>query len=48
MARVTPAAEVVDFEIIPSIVKVKHQLTYFDANQLVEEDHGIRTLFELA
>ena len=48
MARVTPAAEVVDFEIIPSIVKVKHQLTYFDANQLVDEDHRIRTLFELA
>ena len=48
MARITPAAEVVDFEIIPSIVKVKHQLTYFDANQLVDEDHRIRTLFELA
>lgn len=48
MARVTPAAEIVDFEIIPSIVKVKHQLTYFDANQMVDEDHGIRALFELA
>ena len=48
MIRVTPAAEIVDFEIIPSIVKVKHQLTYFDANQLVDEDHRIRTLFELA
>jgi len=48
MARVTPAAEIVDFEIIPSIVKVKHQLTYFDANQMVDEDRRIATLYELA
>ena len=47
-ARLTPAAEVVDFEIVPSIIRVKHQLTYFDANQLVDEDPKIRTLYELA
>jgi exoribonuclease II len=40
--------QVVDFEILPSLIRVRNQLTYFDVNQRVESDPEIRALYTLA
>jgi exoribonuclease-2 len=48
MIKLTPAADIVDYEIIPSLVKVKHQLSYYDVNQLAEEDKAILILRKIA
>ena len=47
-AKLTPLAQVTDFGIIPSIIKVKRQLTYYDVNQNTEKDEEIKTLHTLA
>ena len=48
MAWVNDQAEVSDFDIFPSMVKVKHQLTYHDANHMVNDHPELRQLHELA
>ncbi len=47
-ALLSPLANVIDYEILPSIVKVKRQLTYFDADNIVGEDEELTALYELA
>jgi len=48
MIKLTPAADIIDYEIIPSLVKVKHQLSYYDVNLLAEEDKAIIILRDIA
>ena len=48
MIKLTPAADIIDYEIIPSLVKVKHQLSYYDVNQRAEEDKAIVILRDIA
>ncbi|MDY6792126.1 MAG: RNB domain-containing ribonuclease [Thermodesulfobacteriota bacterium] len=48
MIKLTPAADIIDYEIIPSLVKVKHQLSYYDVNLLAEEDKAIVILRKIA
>ena len=48
MIKLTPAADIIDYEIIPSLVKVKHQLSYYDVNLLAEEDKAIVILCDIA
>jgi exoribonuclease-2 len=48
MIKLTPAADIIDYEIIPSLVKVKHQLSYYDVNLLAEEDKAIVILRDIA
>jgi exoribonuclease-2 len=48
MAWVNDRAEVSKFDIFPSMVKVKHQLTYHDANLMVNDHPELRQLHELA
>ncbi|MFP4667447.1 MAG: ribonuclease catalytic domain-containing protein [Desulfobacterales bacterium] len=40
----TPQAEIVDREIVPSLVSVKRQLTYFEADRLADSDESLRAL----
>jgi exoribonuclease-2 len=44
----TPDARVLDYEIVPSTIRVTHQLTYFDVNQMAGSDPGIKALYALA
>lgn len=44
----TPNAEIVDYEITPSLVSVKRQLTYHESDSLVESDESIRALYRTA
>ncbi len=48
MIKLTPAADIIDYKIIPSLVKVKHQLSYYDVNLLAEEDKAIIILRDIA
>ncbi len=48
LANVTPMAELMDFEIVPSVIRVERQLTYYDTNQMADDDREIRILRDLA
>ena len=48
MAWIEPNATVQRFDLFPSIVKVKRQLTYHDANMMVNDDPDLRQLHEIA
>ena len=40
--------QIIDFEIIPSLVRVKQQLTYYDVNLIAEDDREIGILYDIA
>ncbi|MCF8112060.1 MAG: RNB domain-containing ribonuclease [Desulfobacteraceae bacterium] len=44
----TPQAEIVDWEIVPSLVSVKRQLTYFEADSMADSDESLRALSSAA
>ncbi len=48
MANIKPSADIIGYEILPSLVRVKHQMTYYDANTAVEDNKGIAILCDLA
>ena len=48
MIDLSPLAEVMDYEIFPSLIKVKHQLTYYDVNVDAEENRNILILRDIA
>ena len=48
MADLDVSANVVAYEIVPSIIRVKQQLTYYNANLLVQEDPELGAIYELA
>jgi exoribonuclease-2 len=45
---VTPHGEVLEYEIVPSIISVKHQLTYSDVDNVAQSDERIRALYAAA
>ncbi len=48
MIRLSPEAEVLDYEIFPSIIRIQDQLSYHEANLLAEEDPKFIQLYEIA
>lgn len=40
--------EIIDYEIIPSLIKVGHQFTYYDVNIIADDDKGIVVLRDIA
>lgn len=48
MADLDNSANVVSYEIFPSVVRVNRQLTYYDANLAVQEDPELSAIYELA
>ena len=48
LVKLDAAAKILDYNIIPSIIQVKRQLTYFDANNMADTDSDIRILKNLA
>jgi exoribonuclease-2 len=48
MINLSPLAEIMDYEIFPSLIKVKHQLTYYDVNVYAEENRNILILRDIA
>ncbi|MEW6672235.1 MAG: ribonuclease catalytic domain-containing protein [Thermodesulfobacteriota bacterium] len=48
LARLSPGAEVIDFEIFPSVVNIGRQLTYYEVNLMVDESWEIACLYDIA
>jgi exoribonuclease-2 len=48
MADLDSAANVVAYEVFPSIIRVARQLTYYQANLLVQEDPELAAIYEMA
>ncbi len=46
--KVSRFAEVFDYEVVPSMIKVSRQLTYHDVDAMVDSDESIWTLHEIA
>lgn len=48
MVRMSRYADIIDYEIFPSLIKVRRQLTYFDVNTIADQDPEIIILYDLA
>jgi exoribonuclease II len=48
MADITAAADVIDYEIFASLIKVSDQLTYYDVNLVAENHHDFSILYKIA
>jgi len=48
MVTLSPSFDIVDFAILPSRIKVKHQLTYYDVNQAADQDPDVMILRAIA
>jgi exoribonuclease-2 len=48
MIRITAKAEIIDFEIVPSLIRVTEQLTFQTADAMTASDENIRTLHAIA
>ncbi len=48
MVKLSPSTDILDYEILPSIVSVKRQMTYYDVNLIADEDRDILLLRDIA
>lgn len=48
MIDLSPQTEVMNYEIFQSLIKVKHQLTYYDVNNAADENQQMRILRDIA
>jgi len=48
MVRLSPGADIIDFEIFPSLVQIGRQLTYYEVNLMVDESWEIACLYDIA
>jgi exoribonuclease-2 len=48
MIDLSPQAEVMRFEILQTLINVKHQLTYYDVNTYADENRQLRILKDIA
>ncbi len=48
LIRLDASAEILDFDIVASLIQVKRQLTYYDVNTVAEEDEEIQLLYDIA
>ncbi|MGD9187603.1 MAG: RNB domain-containing ribonuclease [Desulfobacteraceae bacterium] len=48
LVHITPRAEILGYEIVPSLIRVDRQLTFQDADQLAEKDEAVKAMFSIA
>ena len=48
MVKLSRFAEIVDYEVFPSIVRVLHQFTYGDVDMMADENKNVIILYEIA
>jgi len=48
MVNLSRSCEIIGYEIIPSLIRVKHQLTYYDVNIIAQDSKKIRILRDIA
>ena len=48
MVNLSPSLEIIDYEIVPSLINIKHQLTYYDVNMAADQDPDVMVLRDIA
>ncbi len=48
LVRLTPRGKILDFEMVPSLIRVHRQMTFHEVDGLVDEDPDIKTLHAIA
>ncbi len=48
MVNLNPSLDIIDYEILPSLINVKHQLTYYDVNQTADQNQEVLILRKIA
>ena len=48
MVTLSPSTGIIDYEILPSMISVKNQLTYYDVNLTADQNHDVVILREIA
>ncbi len=48
MVNLSKSCEIIDYEIIPSLIRVEHQLTYYDVNIIAQDSKEIIILHDIA
>ncbi len=48
MVNLSHSLEIIDYEILPSLINIKHQLTYYDVNQAADQNQEVMILREIA
>jgi exoribonuclease-2 len=48
IVNLSPSLEIIDYEILPSLINIKHQLTYYDVNMAADQNREFMILREIA
>ena len=48
MVNLDPSKEIIDYQVLPSMIKVEHQLTYYDVNLAADQNPDVLILREIA
>jgi exoribonuclease-2 len=48
LINLSPSLEIIDYEIVPSLINVRHQLTYYDVNLVADQDPDVILLRQIA
>jgi exoribonuclease-2 len=48
MVNLSHSLEIIDYEILPSLINIKHQLTYYDVNLAADQNQDLMILREIA
>jgi exoribonuclease-2 len=48
MVDLSPSKDIINYEILPTLIKVKHQLTYYDVNLAADQNPEVLILREIA
>ena len=48
VANLDDSANVVGYEVFPSVIRVSRQLTYYHVNQVIEEDSDLTLIHDIA
>jgi len=48
MVKISLSGDIISYDIFPSIIRVDHQLSYFEANVIKEDGEDIATLYNIA
>jgi exoribonuclease-2 len=48
LVNINQTGDIIDYEIVPSMIKVEHQLTYYDVNTIGDDDQRIIILRDIA
>ena len=48
MVNLSHSLEILDYEILPSLINIKHQLTYYDVNMAADQNQDVMILREIA